>query len=181
MNKELARKDLLEIKSVFDSFGLDFFLIYGTALGAYRDGDFLDGDYDVDLGTFDDSKFPEIKKELETRGFKIAICYDGVGKKEIPTKMILAERSVRVDTYFFEKASDEYVAWKHPFSYHPFLSMPLEFNQTKPVSFLGTEFNILEPTDDYLTYLYGDWRDKTNKRQGKLYAEIHGIKEDKYI
>jgi len=181
MDNKLTKIDLLETKEVFDSFGLDFFLIYGTALGAYRDGDFLPNDGDVDLGTFDNSRFPEIKSELERRGFNIAAIHDVANHQVIPSDMILSERNTRIDTYFFTRWPNEWVAWKHQYSYHPLLSMPLKFTKTAPIKFLGTTFKILVPTEEYLTYLYGDWYNKENKRQGKLYAEVHGIKEDKYI
>lgn len=181
MNKALAKGDLLDVKKILTKYRTKFFLIYGTALGAYRDEDFLDGDEDIDLGTFDNSYFDEIKADLTAIGFDIAIIYDAENSREIPAVMINSERNVRIDIYFFERKSDGFIAWKHNFSYHPFLFMPLEFHNTKKIPFMGTIFNIVAPTEKYLEFLYGDWRNKNNKRQGKLYAEVKGIKEDIYI
>lgn len=181
MNKEKAKQDLMDVTKVLKKYKTKFFLIYGTALGAVRDGDFLDGDDDIDLGTFDNSHFEEIRKDLEELGFDIGICYDVEQNVEVPAVMVLSERNVRVDLYFFEKKSDGYIANKHNFSRHPLLFMPLEFSNTKKIDFLGEEFRVPAPTDKYLEFLYGDWRDKNNKRQGKLYAEHYGIKEDTFI
>ena len=45
-----ARTVLLQLADLLDSIGLRFFLIQGTALGAYRDGDFVEGEKDIDIG-----------------------------------------------------------------------------------------------------------------------------------
>ena len=181
MDKKLAKKNLFEVKNILDKYHTEFFLIYGTALGAYRDKDFITGDGDIDLGTFDNSKFEEIKKDLEDEGFEIGICFDIEKKQEIPTKMILSEkRGIRVDLYYFEPYENDYVAWKHSYSYHPFMFLPKEFNKVKSIKFLGKIFNILTPIEKYLSFLYDNWEIKSNQ-QGKLFADIKGIKEDKYI
>lgn len=174
------KEDLLLVKKVLDKHKTKFFLIYGTALGAYRDGDFLPGDYDVDLGTFDNTHFEEIRKDLEAEGFEIGVCYNVDTKEEIPAKMILSERNTRVDIYHFEKSEDEYVAWKHSFSKHPFLSMPLKFKKLENVKFLGKKFLIPADTEEYLEFLYGDWKSR-EKKQGRLYAEIHGLPKELYV
>jgi len=49
MDKISAFKDLLLIKKLFKKYEIPFFLSYGTCLGAYRDGDFLPDDDDIDL------------------------------------------------------------------------------------------------------------------------------------
>ena len=41
MDKKLAKKNLFEVKNILDKYHTEFFLIYGTALGAYRDKDFI--------------------------------------------------------------------------------------------------------------------------------------------
>lgn len=181
MNKELAKRDLLDFKKILDKYHTKFFLIYGTALGAYREGDFIAHDEDIDLGTFDNTHFENIRKELEEIGFTIGVCYDIEKKQEIPATMVLSERNIRVDLYFFEKEGEDYVAWKHKFSYHPFLFMPKKFSKTKLIKFLGRTFNIITPTEEYLEFLYGDWKNPEAKRQGRLYAEIKGIKKDVYL
>lgn len=181
MEKVTALKDLVDVKRVFEKYKTKFFLIYGTALGAYREGGFIADDYDIDLGSFDISHRDAIKADLEKLGFEIGICFDTKMQVERPTKMILAERNIRVDTFFFKKEKGEYVAWKHQFSFYPFMSMPLKFRKTEKVKLHGIEFDVIAPIEDYLEYFYGkDWR-IPQKKQGRLYAEIHGIKSEKYV
>lgn len=178
MNTELALKDLADAKSILDKHQTKFFLIYGTALGAYRDGEFLKGDYDIDLGSFDPSHREEIKDDLIRLGFEVGVIHDTSTNTQKPSKMILAERNIRVDTFFFEEEEGEYVAWKHEFTDNPFLSMPLSFNKTEKVKLYGIEYEMPTPAKDYLNYLYGDY--VNNIRQGRLYNEIHGLPPTKY-
>lgn len=179
MDAKKALQDLLDVKKVFDKYQVKFFLIYGTALGAYRDGKFLKGDYDIDLGSFGTEHKDKIREDLEKLGFEIGVLFDATTQEIIPTDMVLSERNVRVDTFFFKEDKGEYVAWKHPFSFHPFMAMPLKFKKTEKVTLYGHEFEMLTPAKEYLDYLYGeDWG---IKKQGRLYADVHNIKEEKYI
>ena len=50
MDKLKGKELLLEISSVLDMCNLPFFLIQGTALGAYRDSGFVPAEKDIDLG-----------------------------------------------------------------------------------------------------------------------------------
>jgi len=50
MNKENGKKLLLEFANWLDEFEIPFFLIQGTALGAYRDKEFTPTEQDIDLG-----------------------------------------------------------------------------------------------------------------------------------
>lgn len=50
MDKENGKKLLLEFAEILDEYGIPFFLIQGTALGAYRDGGFTPTEKDIDLG-----------------------------------------------------------------------------------------------------------------------------------
>lgn len=50
--KELQYQCLLEVRDKFNSFGIDWWIDFGTLLGCYRDGKILDGDSDCDIGFF---------------------------------------------------------------------------------------------------------------------------------
>lgn len=173
-------QDFKDVVSVLRKHNTKFFLIYGTALGAYRDKAFIPNDYDIDIGSFDNSKREEIVKDLEALGFDIGVLYDTETRKEIPAKMILSERNTRVDIFFFEEKDGEYVAWKHPHSHYPFKAMPLKFKEMQEVEIYGEKVDIPSPIEEYLEYLYTDWR-VPSKEQGRLYADVHGLPKEKYV
>jgi hypothetical protein len=58
--KELQYQCLLEVKSKFESVGTKWWLDFGTALGAYRDGKILDFDSDCDISLLADDVTPEL-------------------------------------------------------------------------------------------------------------------------
>ena len=50
MDKDNAKRILLEVKEVLDKNDVEFWLCFATCLGAVREGDFIDNDFDIDLG-----------------------------------------------------------------------------------------------------------------------------------
>lgn len=71
MRGELAVKSLREVKEVFDKLGIRCWLDWGTLLGAVRDGEIIEWDNDIDLGTMEDDwgKILSAIPELEKREF----------------------------------------------------------------------------------------------------------------
>lgn len=161
--------DLLDVKTVLDKYNTEFFLLGGTALGAYRDKDFIEGDDDIDLGTFDASHREEIKKDLEELGFEIAVCYNKDTKEYIPSKMILATRRTQTDIFFFEDDGDKYVAHRDG------LSRPWTFLykgwELEDIEFKGMTFKVLSPIEKYLEWTYKNWK-KKEKERGIIYDDV---------
>ena len=62
--RELARKDLLNLKKALDKADISFFLMFGTLLGAVRDKDLISYDKDIDLGILyeDSAKLEKAEK-----------------------------------------------------------------------------------------------------------------------
>ena len=112
--EKLIMENLRELKSVFDEFGIKFWLDWGTLLGAVRDGKVLAWDSDADIGLMTDdyekivSTFPELKK----RGFLI-------DEMPIPTsetilrKFCFTRFGSLLDTwpYYYEKDEDAMVSF----------------------------------------------------------------------
>lgn len=73
INRKIARENLLLLKEIFDKNNINFWLMYGTLLGAVRDKDFIIHDFDTDLGLFysDINKLYELKEQLESNGFDL--------------------------------------------------------------------------------------------------------------
>jgi len=73
MKEDVAIEILRRIKEVFDKYDIEYWLDYGTLLGAVRDGKFISWDTDIDLGTW--SKYASsillADKEFQNSGFGV--------------------------------------------------------------------------------------------------------------
>lgn len=75
LDKYMATKALKEVKNILDDMGIEFFLIYGTLLGAVRDGGFVETDTDIDLGVKHEdliSKIKDLQIRLRKEGWLVA-------------------------------------------------------------------------------------------------------------
>jgi len=72
-DKQQAFKDLQRFKKFTDSIGVEFWLDWGTLLGAVREGKFIEWEQDIDLGFMkeDLEKIKENKVMLESKGFRL--------------------------------------------------------------------------------------------------------------
>lgn len=180
MNPAFLLTDLLEIDRAFRENSAAMFLLYGTALGLYRDGKFLPGDEDIDIGSFDVDKRDLIAKTLEDRGFNVSVAYTEK-KGYHSSEMIHAWHDVHADVFFFKKAKDGWVA-KRAKHEKPFVLLPAGTKKEfQKVSIAGHEFNVLSPIEDYLAFCYDDWKDPTKKDHGKLYHDLNGTEFYKEI
>lgn len=167
--------DLLEIDRAFKEHGAEMFLLYGTALGLYRDGAFLPEDKDIDVGSFDVNKRDAIAKTLEQRGFQLSVSYtEEQGYHN--TDMIHGLHDVHIDVFFFKEEGGRLIARRAKHE-EPFVMLPLGMgNSFQKVGVAGHEFNVLSPIEEYLDFCYDDWKDPTKKDHGKLYHDIVGKK-----
>lgn len=174
MNKALMMMDLLAIDTIFKKVGAKMFLLYGTALGAYRDKDFLPGDEDLDLGSFDVSLRDKVAEEMRQAGFEVSTCWDEKIKGYRESEMIHAWHDIHVDIFFFRKKEEGYVA-NRSVEEEPFVILPPKTTESfEPVTLLGKEFSVLSPIEPYLEFCYEDWKDPKKKDHGKLYHNLLG-------
>lgn len=162
-------QDLLDVKRILDKYKTEFFLLGGTALGAYRDKDFIEGDDDIDLGSFDDTHREDIKEDLKELGFSIAVCYNIETGEHIPSKMILAKRNTQVDIFFFEWDGKKYVAHRDGFS-DPWTFLYKGW-KLEDIEFKGETYKVLSPIEKYLEWTYTNWR-KKEKERGIIYNDV---------
>lgn len=191
MDNDLALKDLIDIKRVFDKFKVPFFLGYGTALGAYRDGEFLPGDDDIDLGIIEDIDHQTRKAIgwlLYDLGFKNQeIMFNVYGKMEPielayngdeNTGIIVCERNVKITIFFFTDMKcdthiEEYVCIPK-LGAMKLISSPVKFYEKfDTIKFKGEKFNLPSPIKDYLAFTYKDWKDPLARDHGLTYNEMH--------
>lgn len=188
-----AKKDLSVIKEVFDKYGVRFFVVYGALLGHYRDKDFLPGDDDIDLAVVDPIDLKTRKGigwDLFNLGFNpqnitfnvfgrmepSEIGYNGDGE----TGIIVCQRNFKFTIFFFKEEQCD----QHGMEYVcipklgalKLISTPKKFFEKEGIIKIGQK-KYLAPTpiEEYLSFTYFDnWKDKTDRRHGDTYFEMHG-------
>lgn len=185
-------RDLEDIKSVFDKYGVNFYVVYGAALGFKRDGDFIEHDDDIDLAVID-------KIDLKTRkaigwalydlGFlpqeivfnvfgrmePIEIGYNG----DDNTGIIVCERKYKFTIFFFQEEScdkhsiQEYVCVPK-LGAMKLIATPAEFfRKADTIKVNGKKYNTPGPLDKYLAYSYKNWKSKEDRDHSPTYLEDH--------
>jgi len=164
MNFDKADKDLIEVKEVYDKFGVKFWLFAGTLLGAVRDKNYITYDHDMDCGMYfeDNDKILDIFKELRERGFK---CMMGPnmpdkdkGHRYFAFKIY---RNELIDMLCFIKIKDKRVymhgglpnnvvtTWWNDSKF---------FDKLDTINFRGNEFYIPSHVEEGLSLWYGNWK-----------------------
>lgn len=151
-SQNLAKECLFLVKKLLDDRGIPFMLMLGTLLGAYRDGNFIPHDNDLDLGIYeiDDERMKSAIPDMYDAGIKICRFHYGIIYSFI-YKGLICDIDVIQDTKFPFK-----------FRYYRVLTelVPKKLLlQYTTYEFLGSSFLIPQRVEDFLVYEYGkDWR-----------------------
>ena len=153
LNKKICKENLEALSKILNDNKITFWLSEGTALGARREGDFIEHDDDVDIGIWytDFNKFKKIIPLLKQNKFKISLeihnntfirleCNNEIIDIDFTGKYLYCEacNTKRVKC----KTCNELLKYLKNMSY---------------INFLGHKY--LCPDIDYLEYLYGpDWK-----------------------
>ena len=154
-------KTLLDMDIILTQNKQTYFLACGTALGAVREGKFIEHDTDIDLGIFASDFNPDIEEEI-LKKFKLKHRLGNL-EKGYELSFIHPDTKISIDIFlhyresnylwcpsFFsicDQTKDKMCRWK----YTPFT--------LKPIKFISNLFNVPSPADIYLTESYGsDWR-----------------------
>lgn len=110
MKEDIAVKNLIEIKKVFEDNDIEFFLNAGTLLGAIREGRIFEWDHDIDLAILDNfgrviSVIPELKK----RGFDVYWFKARVDEKTYPGVIRFTRYDCPIDVRKLHRGSKKYV------------------------------------------------------------------------
>lgn len=143
-----ARTTLLECRRRFEAAGSRFFLDRGTLLGCIRDGGFVAGDYDIDLGVFaDEITLDEVKALFDNSDFEVTQDFEyKVG--------VQSPEGVAVD-FFLTSRHDGYFLSKGFRSIHNWYFTPFDL---APHEFLDEEFLVPATYEKHLDENYGNWR-----------------------
>ena len=145
----VAEQNLLTLKAVFDRHGIKFWLVFGTCLGAVRDGGFIPHDTDTDVAVFAHEK----DKVLAAMPDLIAAGLLPVRTKRPDDLLTFMREDEYIDIGFFGRHRDaeniEYWSYQNNRVYGD------HFDQFEPVAFLGQTFLVPQRPEAYLTTLYG--------------------------
>lgn len=155
MNIEIAKENLLLVRKAFK--GIQFWLMYGTCLGAIRGGDFIKGDRDTDIGVFkkDIEAVEVVLKRLESEGFEIRRVIENLSVISI----------IRKNTYI-----DIYVMSKNDYGWNWNNVQEKDYlTKLGSIEFLGYNFSVPYPVSEFLEDKYGhDWKIPIKNKQANL-------------
>ena len=153
---EDRKKGFFEIINILKSKNIFFFLQGGVLLGAVRNSNFIQWDWDVEISLFSDEFFEKrdlIKNALLENGFKIF-------------KENYERERIKIDVYKYQDyATTGYTLFGWTFNKEKNKILRGEINipsmfmdNMEKITFFDEEFYCPGPVNDYLTYQYGNWR-----------------------
>jgi hypothetical protein len=189
-------KDLELIKEIFDSYGIDMYIVYGALLGHHRDRDFLPGDDDIDIAII--KKIPlKTRKEIGWKLYDLGfypqnIAFNVFGRMEPQeigyngdenTGIIVCERNFKFTIFFFYQEHCPQHDWEYvctpKLGALKLISTPSKFF-TKPgtIKIGKKKYLCPAPIEEYLAWAYFDnWKDKNDRRHSDTYFVQHAPKE----
>ncbi len=151
---EIATENLLLMKEILNKYDIEFWLMFGTLLGAIRDKDFIKHDTDTDIGGFyrDNEKLLAAIPDMVSKGFTPIRAKTSIGA------YIFIRKDEYIDIYLYRLVKNHmninvWNCWNYeiPETYFK------EFNH---IQFLNTIFTVPSNSDLLLEEWYGkDWQE----------------------
>ena len=169
MDLAVAKTNLKEIKQVLEQLGVVFLLGSGTCLGATRDKALMPWDDDIDLlsvlgvNGLTEAKVDAVADALREKGYFIRE-FAMANSKAFAT----VKNYVRISLECVRIVDD--IIYLFPGGFKIPASM---FTQPKEIEFLGEQFLVPNPPEDYLRLKYGEeWM--VPKKAGKYEIDVVG-------
>lgn len=183
-DREQARKTLLNISGVLDSVKLPFFLMQGTALGAYRDKDFTPTERDIDIGVLQEDLnrciyslvFEFIHSDFDV--FCLIRPFTQVRTLIVRQGLIKADivAFARYQGKRFACSPDEPDQVLNPYA---IVHEALLLEKYEQVELFEKQFNVPSPIETYLTREYDDW--KTQREDHVSRTRVYNFINDSNI
>lgn len=104
-----------DIIKKFDELGIDYFICFGTLLGAVREHDFIKHDDDMELGVFSDQYYSQLAWKFREIGFEKKYRYYIAGSR-VPNEGFVEKYSngqIHFDLFVFSRNEDEIWCWSY--------------------------------------------------------------------
>ena len=162
IKQKIYSKILKKTQEALNELDIPFFLSSGTCLGYFRENKFLDHDYDIDIGIFEDDYTPNIINKMEEKGL---ILYRTLGNLE--TGLELSFRlsgtelgnKAKIDI-FVHYLEDDNIYWSSYMApkFEKQVKYMVSNFDLQSVKFMDCEVNVPYPTVKYLREHYGkEW------------------------
>jgi hypothetical protein len=168
-------ENLLDVKKILDSLRVPFFLTHGALLGAYRDGEWIKWDDDIELDIFDNifkKKYERmceilIKQGFIIRGRKIERRKEKGEKINLyRNKEKISIRGIYEDCNYEQNKYYLTNVFQYPKKFH---------DNPEDILFKNEVFKAPGPIEEFLNFRYGDsWRIPINVYTSK------GAKKDNF-
>ena len=148
IDKKAAKDILLILKRVLETKHLNFYLMYGTLLGAIRDKDFIEFDIDIDVIVFDEEKLIKCIPKLLKEGLVLVRL-----EKETKTYSFM-RNDCYIDVYVVNNIKG--LIGRFYYRLIGKLFPKKYFKNFTELNFLGVDFKIPNNPQNLLQYLYGN-------------------------
>lgn len=147
IDRSISKDNLLSLHKCFEEFDIEFGLIYGTLLGAVREGNFIEHDEDTDLFALEEEREKILDSLFRLREYGLE-----VGRYEAEILSIMKDDEY-IDIYFFKKN----IFGKRVANGSLIDSKYLE--ELEDLDFLGKTFKVPKNPKELLEIIYGkNWR-----------------------
>lgn len=162
MDKEKAFELLKDVRNVFNSLGITYWLTAGTLLGLYRDGEFIGfKDEDIDIGIFGKDNDDKIISKFVELGWGVHAIIKLADKT---FHYSFKKYGIRIDVmlYYIHPNHNKFYYWMDKI-YIEFL--PMRFvEEFHALLYRGVIFATLSRVSEYLLFRYGeDWKSPLKK------------------
>lgn len=185
MDKVKGRECLLKVRTILTELDVDFFLILGTALGAYRDKGFTPTEKDIDLGFLYEEfakHVGDIARSLILNGFDVRSVSYPFRRCRV---LVAHHEGVKVDLVSYVPRGDKRFCSNSDQKTKPYSIVHSRemLERYEPIQLFGKEFLVPSPIEKYLKLEYGeDWRtprqDHKSRTRHYFYRKEQGIAED---
>jgi len=156
-------RTLVEVGGILDAVGVPFFLVLGTCLGVVRGGRIIGWDKDIDIGVLVEHLtpvIPTLMERFEAAGF---VTKAHSSPLRFDRAIRLVRGPDRVDIAGFMRHAEERYSPSSRKSYAIVYPAGIIEN-TEPVTYLGREWRVPSPSEEYLRRHYGPFWKEPDRR-----------------